>query len=1086
MDDITFDDLIPQNQAGNDISFDDLIPQPEDRRDPVSGIPGGDVGAERLKAGYTKDLTAYGMGKADELPEPSTDMYDSFPKTPEGYKEALKLYNAYKSNEDAGIGGFTYKNKYIPAPDIQEFGQRDGSIVEDVTTGNIGLNTLTKPLINPVKSLTKGIGSENVLGGVNNAAKNLVLSAAAAIETVNDSMFDGKYETGFVKGIEENWPEWNAKGGMDEFVTTGTEVAVGAALGGSIGLSNKLLASIAIASGSALTVDDKTPTVITGENALAPILNGVSLSDDPSYAQQVLERKFNLIAEALVAEGVVNTTAKAAVMLGSLVKHAVITPLKNFTKAIKGDVKGIESLQIQQVLDALNIDVTDKNAVVKIRDALKGNKRVEMDLGIGGKETANINRTTMSTIQEVDQSTKLPMDLEAGQLQKGSPKLQKRIDQPIEEMADIQDAATREYGGVSSAREAGKEVANIGERDIQAARTQVEEVKKAFNQAEKSLVEVMSQNPELGETVKKLSDASGVQIFSNEAQTGAENVLIGKMKTAIESLTKKKNALYDAIPDDVEFDIASFSQAAKAADKYLPDNVRSLITPEVDFKTLHNKVVPELSRSISMLLSRTQVDENAVKALSNLRKNIYEDQLDYLINNGSPEVAQIAKEAKTFYKDVYAPLAKTDPLNVLFDIHDMTTPRVSFEQKTLDILNSQVKETKRFNAEKILDLLKTTEDPADTKALSDVIVGRTISKIRAKFSSQNLSDISSVDLVNTIRDEAGILSRDYPEIADSFNSLVKQIEVKKNDLAATKQLLDDYIEASRQLEQDMSKKAVGKFLNILPGSKKIVKDTDGYQVLSRDFFSDKKTGLSKVSELVDLAKAEDNPLILRGLKGGYFKHLQDGMFKENKFQAAQARELLDSESPFYKMGQKIFEDDPEMMDRIHDILVVGFNETVKRDKLNKVALINPNKFGTDASSAMNIVITQVFGVLNRLGARVRSGASAALKRFDPANAAAAIADEIFANPDYAIELLDREIANFEKGIFNPEISREAKLFILKALGRSGFVQGKEKGAELLGKGEEESFLQQWDTLEKKWIEEQRTNKQTDEIFKIEQ
>ena len=68
MDDITFDDLIPQNQAGNDISFDDLIPQPEDRRDPVSGIPGGDVGAERLKAGYTKDLTAYGMGKADELP----------------------------------------------------------------------------------------------------------------------------------------------------------------------------------------------------------------------------------------------------------------------------------------------------------------------------------------------------------------------------------------------------------------------------------------------------------------------------------------------------------------------------------------------------------------------------------------------------------------------------------------------------------------------------------------------------------------------------------------------------------------------------------------------------------------------------------------------------------------------------------------------------------------------------------------------------------------------------------------------------------------------------------------------------------
>jgi hypothetical protein len=764
--------------------------------------------------------------------------------------------------------------------------------------------------------------------------------------------------------------------------------------------------------------------------------------------------------------------------IGSLVKHAVVTPLVNVWGAVQGDVKGIEKLQLHDLLGALGVDATQKDALEQMREILVREKSVEMPLGIGGKETATIDRTTMGAMRE-GMDTDIALELEAGQKQKGSTRLVKKLTQPEEEMGNIQSAAGREYGGVDTAQQAGDEIANVGARDIEALREQATQMTKAFEAAEKSFVEELTQNPELGSTIQRLADKSGVQIFSREAQTGAENSMINRTKDAITALKEKKNALYNAIPDGVDIDVESFGTALRAADEYLPDSVRALITDNMDFKTLNNQMVPELSRVIGLLRSRNQVDEKAVEALINLRKNIYEDQLDFLINRegGDPEVARIASEAKAFYRDVYAPLAKSEPLDVLFDIHDMTSPKRIFEQSALNKINATLKEPQRFNADQFVELMKTTGNPEDKKSISDVIVGRTITKLRNKFSSQNISDMNTGDIINMLDEEAGILSRNYPEIAQSFDNLVKQIESKKVNLAAREKLLDDFVSYAQEQEQAILSQAVGEFLKKVPGTNTILKNKDGYQVLSKEFFSNKTEGVSKIKELVELAKKEDNPAILQGLKGGYFKYLQDGMFKENTFQAAQARELLDPTSPFFQMGKKIFEDNPEIIDRIHDILVVGYNETAKRQKVSKLALINPNSFRSDASAATNIVITQLFGVLNKLGARVRSAASAGLKKFDPADTASDIADEMFANPDYALKLLDREIDGFSKGMFTRETSKEMKMFMLKALSRGGAAEGKQ-----MTKGEEMTFLQEWDALEAKMVKEENTNTQTDDML----
>ena len=114
------------------------------------------------------------------------------------------------------------------------------------------------------------------------------------------------------------------------------------------------------------------------------------------------------------------------------------------------------------------------------------------------------------------------------------------------------------------------------------------------------------------------------------------------------------------------------------------------------------------------------------------------------------------------------------------------------------------------------------------------------------------------------------------------------------------------------------------------------------------------------------------------------------------------------------------------MDAIKSIV----RQTTELDRgrtANKVPIFDTSEFRKAASGGVDFLITQAFGALNRVGARVRSGAGRILNRVDPKDTAAVMMDKLMSDPHEFVKI-EKEIEKSKQKNLSPELKKRLYQF----------------------------------------------------------
>jgi hypothetical protein len=179
----------------------------------------------------------------------------------------------------------------------------------------------------------------------------------------------------------------------------------------------------------------------------------------------------------------------------------------------------------------------------------------------------------------------------------------------------------------------------------------------------------------------------------------------------------------------------------------------------------------------------------------------------------------------------------------------------------------------------------------------------------------------------------------------------------------------------------------------------------------------------QLADIVRLADESGDPVIRDALESAYARWLNDKLLNYTRGKGG-ARNLseatvekINSElSPALKYGDEIFKDKPEVMQAIRTLVDDSTLVSIAKNAKGAASSSNTAELGA-ANQVVDRVITMVFGVLNRVGARLRIGSKAAMNAAYDTELRGQIIGRIMAEPDYFLEILKR----VQK---EPTISRE--------------------------------------------------------------
>ena len=119
--------------------------------------------------------------------------------------------------------------------------------------------------------------------------------------------------------------------------------------------------------------------------------------------------------------------------------------------------------------------------------------------------------------------------------------------------------------------------------------------------------------------------------------------------------------------------------------------------------------------------------------------------------------------------------------------------------------------------------------------------------------------------------------------------------------------------------------------------------------------------------------------------------------------AATDRTLEERANNVLAIGREVFSTKPQIMETIETLLDTA--RIIDRQKqAQPIQGMSPTIFNREAVTATNRLIMTFIGPLTRTGAKIRSFAGAAFDKLDSSQKATRIIDNIFADPDYFLEL----------------------------------------------------------------------------------
>jgi len=378
-----------------------------------------------------------------------------------------------------------------------------------------------------------------------------------------------------------------------------------------VGAGSKLMrgtsAAVGAEVGATTASDSDDPSIAIGENAMFPIFEGVDLED--SEANDIIEGRLNLLADGLVAGGVVSGGTQ---VIGKGLGAAYQIAVQPLVRALRNNPAGLEDNAINLVMDQLGgamkdyhrVDAAGKARIrEQITDIIEENRTVLVNTLDSADEQFEMTLDTMTALSRglpEGEASRLQQTLEGlrtAQINRTGSATLEASNQPARQFQDTLQERVEEVGGATPESQratmagAADELAEQGRREVSEASQNVRAAEQALNARADDLIADLANDVELSEDIRRLADVTGTQIDTTRT-TSRERILAG-LRRGYEEMRRTKNDLYarlDSGPIDIgslydvmsEVDLDELSRQATDLRRSSPlRNIAELLQPRM-------------------------------------------------------------------------------------------------------------------------------------------------------------------------------------------------------------------------------------------------------------------------------------------------------------------------------------------------------------------------------------------------------------------------------------------------------------------------------------------------------------------------
>jgi hypothetical protein len=798
-------------------------------------------------------------------------------------------------------------------------------------------------------------GTDTMLLGASEFLGNAAETAAAGVDYITGDRF------GLTEKVDRLTPEVELRGLGEELIGEGLPQLAAALYGGgavragTAGIAKGIEAAPAVLSGAVKALrgfgivlagegaavagaDKNSGTLLIGEGAMLPIVDGLDLGD--SASEQVLETRLNMLSDALITGGVIMGVGGSTVALGKGMYDFALKPLINLTRGTKG-MESAAYTDVMTKLTKIDINTTpDEIEVIKadLLQAVETNKDVLIrDLSDTDSGDVTYMLDTMTAMLEGTTDPRLIANIEG--LRNGM--LQNAGDNPqtvaaIGQSNSVLDGQLEKQATALGGKTASDRTAAMGDAAgglVDSARREVDEIQQPLRYAENRLAQAESDilrayetSPELSARLTKLQDLTGTEVIQDA--TGKVDSITQGLRKGYETMRDAKNARYAAISGgDVDaqqvIDIFSnltneqISAGVLQMGKQAP--LAGLVNAVRPFDTVEGKFVElepdELLARVSGYLKSNNADfgffYNTLRPeFSALANNLYQsgnpgggsivrgivnkidvDMVDHVARTDL-ELAEAATEATRYFREEFAPMWRgTGKMAEYAEIYDSTVARTSRDvapdQKSLEFdsrgyderaesFTTEALQGNRMTVRNMRDALDTAGNPND---VADFYVMEAQNTLARELRSAG--DLGSLD-IGPFRERIGQysaqLNEAYPEAAGKLNDFLRKVEDAQGSRAEMNRVLEEITKKSEEATDRLLSGELSTFFNQVDMPELAV--TSNPREAFRQLFESKEavSSVARLQDRIDSLPYGEGVIVRKGMQTAYNRFLDSKIF----------------------------------------------------------------------------------------------------------------------------------------------------------------------------------------------------------------
>jgi hypothetical protein len=445
-----------------------------------------------------------------------------------------------------------------------------------------------------------------------------------------------------------------------------------------------------------------------------------------------------------------------------------------------------------------------------------------------------------------------------------------------------------------------------------------------------------------------------------------------------------RDTAYQDIPAGTRAGTEGWSAAVEKAKEFIPERVQKVIdASDGSFKYLNNEVRPRLSEEITAAYQRN--DSLTANKLRTLRDHITDEQPAILMDRGDIVAAQKAKEANKAnikYTEKYNQGVGKE-LKINEAVNRPRTQPIDFQEKGREIVDKVIKDPNRKES---LDQLRRIVGPENEGKIADVALAEAMIDIT---SGKGLK-------INEVTSKLQQMANAFPEAQKKrIERFLTDIRDRGATIADLEKRIPELVKVADAAKEEIY---MGQFEGLFKKQFGTYKGVDnGYRAFQKMLNDHEGDAIGKI-----VSAAKQNPDDMAGLQAAWAKAAEEQLGKNTK-------EVVPFSEEFEKYGKDIFGDNPA----VDAILEIKKEAKRIQEAQTRASVSEFDRFKNQKSltTAITLIQTWVFGVLNPKAARIRTITSNIAREYDSSKIAHQAIDDVLSNSETIRKHLKSMIAD---------------------------------------------------------------------------